>query len=120
MGKNEIRAWSKRLGLPTWDKPQVACLASRLPYGTPVTAGRLETLARAEEALRDLGFRVFRVRYHGDVARVEVSADELPWLFGDAVLRQKAAEALKTVGFRFVAVDLEPFRSGRLNEGIIE
>lgn len=113
--KNEIRAWSQRLGLPTWDKPQLACLASRLPYGTQVTVERLNQVGRAERALRALGFKVFRVRYHQEVARLEVSADELPRLM-DADVRAQVDRAIKDAGFTFVAVDLEPFRTGRLND----
>nr|PZM93008.1 MAG: ATP-dependent sacrificial sulfur transferase LarE [Pseudomonadota bacterium] len=113
--KAEIRAWSRQLGLPTWEKPQLACLASRIPYGTPVTVDRLEQVARAEEALQDLGFRVLRVRHHGEVARLELGEEELGRLFGDAELRARVEERVKAAGFRFVAVDLEPFRSGRMN-----
>jgi len=115
--KNEIRAWSHRLGLPTWDKPQLACLASRLPYGTQVTVERLNQVGRAEKALRELGFRVFRVRYHQEVARLEVSADELPRLI-EPELRRQVDQAIKAAGFTFVAVDLEPFRTGRLNDSL--
>jgi len=117
--KAELRAWSKRLGLPTWDKPQLACLASRIPYGTPVTAERLGRVARAEEALQDLGLRIFRVRFHDDVARIELGEEEQQRLFGDAALRAAVAARVKEAGFRFAAVDLEPFRSGRMNEGIV-
>ncbi|MBK7860164.1 MAG: ATP-dependent sacrificial sulfur transferase LarE [Archangiaceae bacterium] len=115
--KDEIRAWSKRLGLPTWDKPQLACLASRLPYGTQVTVERLTQVGRAEKALRGLGLSVFRVRHHGDVARLEVSAAELPRL-DDAAFRKAVDQAVKACGYTFVAVDLEPFRTGRLNDAI--
>lgn len=115
--KDEIRAWSHRLGLPTWDKPQLACLASRIPHGTRVTEERLAQVARAEEAMQDLGFVIFRVRFHGDVARLEIGEAELPRMLGDAELRRAAVAKVKEAGFRFVAVDLEPFRSGRLNEG---
>jgi uncharacterized protein len=111
--KDEVRAHSWALGLPTWDKPAMPCLASRLPTGTPVTLERLAQVGGAEEALRDLGFRVFRVRYHGEVARIEVAADELERLLD---MRSEVSEALKRAGFRFVAVDLEPYRSGRLSE----
>lgn len=115
--KNEIRAWSHRLGLPTWDKPQLACLASRLPYGTQVTVERLNQVGRAERALRELGFKVFRVRYHQEVARLEVSAEELPRLMASE-LRRQVDQAIKTAGFTFVAIDLEPFRTGRLNDSL--
>ncbi len=115
--KNEIRAWSHRLGLPTWDKPQLACLASRLPYGTQVTVERLNQVGRAERALRGLGFKVFRVRYHQEVARLEVSADELSRLMNPE-LRAQVDQAVKAAGFTFVAIDLEPFRTGRLNDSL--
>ncbi len=113
--KDEIRAWSHKLGLPTWDKPQMACLASRIPYGTQVTVERLKQIGGAEADLRALGLRSFRVRYHGEVARLEVAPEEYEKLY-DPELRRKANEALKRRGFAFVALDLEPFRSGRLNE----
>lgn len=116
--KNEIRAWSHRLGLPTWDKPQLACLASRLPYGTQVTVERLNQVGGAERALRGLGFKVFRVRYHQEVARLEVSADELPRLM-DPETRAQVDRAIKAAGFTFVAVDLEPFRTGRMNDSLV-
>ena len=111
--KAEIRELSRELGLPTWDKPQQPCLSSRIPYGTEVTAERLDQLARSEMALRALGLREFRVRYHGEIARIEVAEAELAKL---VEVRQRAVEALKAAGFKFVSVDLEPFRSGRLNE----
>ena len=111
--KAEIRTLSRELGLPTWDKPQQPCLSSRIPYGTEVTAERLAQLARSEMALRGLGLREFRVRYHGEIARSEVAAPEM-----ENALRMRAAAvaALKAAGFLFVTIDLEPFRSGRLNE----
>lgn len=113
--KDEIRAWSHRYGLPTWDKPPMPCLASRLPYGTAVTAERLFQIGSAESDLWALGFRQFRVRYHGDIARIELSDADLPKMFEPEV-RNRAVEAIKKRGFKFVTVDLEPFRSGRLNE----
>lgn len=119
LNKREIRAWSHRLGLPTWDKPQLACLASRIPYGTRVTGERLGKVALAEEAMQDAGFRIFRVRFHDDVARLEIGEEELPRLLGDAALRADVLARIKAVGFRFVALDLEPFRTGRMNEGVI-
>jgi len=117
--KDEIRAWSKRLGLSTWDKPQLACLASRLPYGTPVTSERLTQIGRAEAAVKALGLRIFRVRHHGDVARLELGAEELQRAL-DPALRARLDQALKACGYRFVAVDLEPFRSGRLNDALTQ
>lgn len=118
-GKPEIRAWSRRLGLPTWDKPQLACLASRLPYGTAVTAERLDQVARAEEVLADQGLRIFRVRHHGDVARLELGEAELPRVLADAALRADLVAGVKAAGYRFVALDLEPFRTGRMNDGVV-
>src|SRR6267143_3813957 len=111
--KAEIRALSREMGLPTWDKPQQPCLSSRIPYGTEVTPERLAQLARSEMALRALGLREFRVRWHGDVARIEVAEAELARLLS---VRDQAARALREAGFKFVSVDLEAFRSGRLNE----
>ncbi|MEW6430694.1 MAG: ATP-dependent sacrificial sulfur transferase LarE [Myxococcota bacterium] len=115
--KNEIRAWSHRLGLPTWNKPQMPCLASRLPYGTQVTVERLNKVGAAEKAVRALGFVNFRVRYHGEVARLELAAEELPRML-DVDARAAVCAAIKAAGFVFVAVDLEPFRSGRFNDGL--
>lgn len=115
--KQEIRAWSHRFGLPTWDKPQMACLASRLPYGTQVTVERLRQVGAAEKAVRSFGFVNFRVRFHNEVARLEVSADELPRLM-ESALRAQVNAAIKATGFTFVAIDLEPFRSGRLNDAL--
>jgi pyridinium-3,5-biscarboxylic acid mononucleotide sulfurtransferase len=113
--KDEIRALSHAAGLPTWDKPAMPCLASRIPYGTAVTEERLFQVGSAESELRALGLRTFRVRYHGDIARLEVSAEELP-RFSDAAFRERVNAALRAHGFKYVALDLEPFRSGRLNE----
>ncbi|MFL5380021.1 MAG: ATP-dependent sacrificial sulfur transferase LarE [Myxococcales bacterium] len=113
LSKAEIRLLSRAAGLPTWDKPQQPCLASRIPYGTEVTRERLAQLARAEMALRALGLREFRVRFHGEIARIEVAEGELSRL---VAVRAEAGRAVREAGFRFVTVDLEPFRSGRLNE----
>ncbi len=115
--KAEVRAWSHRLGLPTWDKPQMACLASRLPYGTQVTVERLKQVGGAEKAVRALGFVNFRVRHHQDIARLELAAEELPRML-DPQTRVAVNAALKAHGFTFVALDLEPFRSGRLNDAL--
>ncbi|MBX5480366.1 MAG: ATP-dependent sacrificial sulfur transferase LarE [Myxococcaceae bacterium] len=113
--KDEVRAWSYRLGLPTWNKPAMPCLASRIPYGTAVTVERLRQIGGAEAALRRLGLKIFRVRFHEEIARIEVSAEEFP-KFHDAQFREAALNAVKAQGFKFVVLDLEPFRSGRLNE----
>jgi uncharacterized protein len=112
LGKEAIRAWSEAMGLSTWDKPQLACLASRIPYGTPVTDERLAQVERAEAAVRALGLRSFRVRHHGDVGRLEVAEEELAGAFAR---REALAAALRQAGFRSAALDLEPFRSGRMN-----
>jgi pyridinium-3,5-biscarboxylic acid mononucleotide sulfurtransferase len=111
--KDEIRAWSEAYGLPTWDKPQMACLASRIPYGTPVTPERLAQVERAEVGVRALGFRDLRVRHHGDLGRVEIGEAELERAFER---RADIARAVKAAGFKLAALDLEPFRSGRMNE----
>jgi uncharacterized protein len=110
--KEDIRHWSRQLGLRTWDKPAAACLASRLPYGTPVTLGRLEAVDRAESALRALGFAQLRVRHHGTSARLEFEPDDLPMVLAR---RTEVVAAVRTAGFRFVALDLEGFRSGSMN-----
>jgi pyridinium-3,5-biscarboxylic acid mononucleotide sulfurtransferase len=111
--KEEVRAWSEAYGLPTWDKPQMACLASRIPYGTPVTPQRLARIEQAEAGVRAAGLRQFRVRDHGDVGRVEVAAEELEAAFAR---RKEIAAAVRGAGFALAALDLEPFRSGRMNE----
>ena len=113
--KEEIRAWSHALELPTWDKPQMACLASRIPYGTSVTRERLFQIAGAESELRKRGFRQFRVRYHQEVARIELASEEYE-RFLSAELRREVDASFKALGFKFVALDLEPFRSGRMND----
>jgi uncharacterized protein len=113
LAKEEIRAWSQAYRLPTWDKPQMACLASRLPYGTEVTPERLRQVERAEAGVRAAGLRSFRVRYHGEVGRIEVAAEEMALAFARRVA---LAAALREAGFRLAVLDLEPFRSGRLNE----
>ncbi|HET7823745.1 MAG TPA: ATP-dependent sacrificial sulfur transferase LarE [Anaeromyxobacter sp.] len=113
LSKDEVRAWSEAYGLPTWDKPQMACLASRIPYGTPVTPERLAQVERAEAGVRALGFRDLRVRHHGDLGRVEIGEAELGRAFER---RADIARAVKAAGFKLAALDLEPFRSGRMNE----
>ena len=110
--KAEVRAWSAAYALPTWDKPQMACLASRIPYGTPVTPERLGQVERAEAALRALGLRDVRVRHHGDIGRIEVGEGELDAAFAR---RAELAAAVKGAGFKLAVLDLEPFRSGRMN-----
>jgi uncharacterized protein len=113
--KDEIRTHSRSLGLPTWDKPQSPCLSSRIPYGMQVTLERLRSIGDAEEELHRLGFRQVRVRHHADVARLELSSEDFERL-RDPALRARVDAALKACGFTFVAVDLEPFRTGRMND----
>ena len=115
--KAEIRELSRALGLPTWDRPASPCLSSRFPYGTEITLEGLRKVERGEQLLHGLGFRVARVRYHGEVARLEVEAREIPLLLKPE-LREMVDRELKKIGFRFVTVDLKGFRSGSLNEGI--
>ena len=115
--KAEIRELSHSLGLPTWDRPASPCLSSRFPYGTQITPQGLRQVERGEQVLRSLGFSVARVRYHGEVARIEVEASEIERML-DAMIRETIDRELKKIGFRFVALDLRGFRSGSLNEAI--
>jgi uncharacterized protein len=111
--KAMVRQASRDLGLATWDKPAAACLASRIPYGVAVTVGALGSVQRAEAALRNLGLHQLRVRHHGDVARVEVDPAELEVAFRR---RDEVAAAVRSAGYAYVALDLEGFRSGSMNE----
>ncbi|HEX8360572.1 MAG TPA: ATP-dependent sacrificial sulfur transferase LarE [Longimicrobium sp.] len=113
--KEEIRAWSRELGLPTWDQPAAPCLASRLPYGISVTPRRLRQVEEAEVALRALGFRDFRVRHHGEVARLEVHPSEAPRVVGH---RAEIGAAIRAAGFGRALLDLQGYRRGALNEGL--
>lgn len=112
--KEEIRTLSRERGLPTWDKPASACLASRIAYGVEVTAERLDRVGRAEAFLRSLGIRELRVRDHGELARIEVPVSEIERLAGDPT-REQIAAFLRGLGFSYVTVDLEGFRSGSMN-----
>jgi pyridinium-3,5-biscarboxylic acid mononucleotide sulfurtransferase len=113
--KAEIRELSRLAGLRTWDRPASACLSSRIPYGTPVTPETVRTVDRGEEAIRGMGFRQFRVRYHGELVRIEIARDELP-----RALNLETAAALtavfKSLGFHYVTLDLEGYRQGAMNE----
>ena len=113
--KAEIRHLSQIAGLPTWDRPASACLASRLPYGTEVTPERLALVERGEAALRELGFRQFRVRLHDELARVEIAPEEMPRAMSPEMAASISAR-LKAAGFTYVALDLEGYRQGSLNE----
>jgi len=113
--KDDIRALSQARGLPTWDKPAMACLSSRIPYGTPVTLEALTKIAVAEASLRVLGVRQVRVRHHGDVARIETDAPGMAALM-DEQTRLRAVEKVKEAGYTFVALDLTGYRSGSLNQ----
>ena len=115
LSKQEIRALSRAAGLPTADLPASACLSSRLPYGTEVTPERLRQVELGEERLRTLGFRQVRLRHHGELARVEIDPVELPHALDPAMAR-RIVEALKPLGFRYVSLDLEGYRTGSLNE----
>jgi uncharacterized protein len=116
LGKAEIRELSRQRGLPTWDRPSMACLASRVPYGTAVTGELLARVEAAEEVLREAGFDGLRVRAHGDLARIELPPDDIPRL-ARAELRGAIVAGLKAAGFRYVALDLEGYVSGSLNPG---
>lgn len=115
--KNDIRESARLINLPVWDKPALACLSSRFPYGTQITPERLTQVARCERALRDLGFRVCRVRYHGPVARVEIEP-EMFQRFLSPEVRHDVTEKFKEAGFSYITLDLQGFRSGSLNEAV--
>ena len=112
--KAQIRAWSQEMGLPTWDKPAMACLASRIPHGTPVTVEALDQVGAAEAALRALGIRQVRVRHHGDVARIETDAEGMLIAFAPEN-RERLVARLRNLGFKHVALDLEGYRQGSMN-----
>ena len=117
LSKQEIRELSRRAGLSTWDRPAAACLSSRVPYGTPVTVDTIRRIEDGEEAIRALGFRQFRVRFHGDLARIEIAKDELP-----KALTLETAQAFtrifRQLGFLYVTLDLEGYRQGSLNAAL--
>jgi len=117
LSKPWVRALAKSLGLPTWDKPAESCLSSRFPYGTAITKAGLDRVRLAEDVLRALGFRTVRVRVHDPVARIEVPLAELSALLAPGV-RDRIVEGLRALGFGYVALDLEGFRSGSMNEGL--
>lgn len=117
--KDEIRTLSQDLGLTTWDKPAAPCLSSRIPYGSVITSEKLQRIEQAEKYIRSLGFNVLRVRDHGDVARIEVPTDAIPRLL-ETDLSESVSGKLKELGYKYVAIDLQGFRSGSLNEVLSE
>ena len=112
--KEDIRILSRRYGLPTWNKPAFACLASRIPYGEEITPQKLRQVEEGERILRDLGFVQYRLRHHGDIARIEVATQERGRFFDEALLDQ-LGERLRQVGFRYVTIDVMGYRMGSLN-----
>jgi uncharacterized protein len=118
LGKDEIRELSRRAGLPTWDEPASACLSSRIPYHSEVTGEKLRMIERAETVLRTLGFRVCRVRHHDELARIEFGRDELARAL-EPELAAAVVRELKAIGYRYVAIDLQGYRTGSLNEGLV-
>ncbi len=117
MTKKEIRDLSHFLGLPTWDKPALACLSSRFPYGIEITPERLQKVGRAEERIKALGFRQLRVRYHGEIARLEIDVKEMDRLLSQD-LREKVVQILKEEGFIYTTLDLQGYRQGAMNEAL--
>jgi uncharacterized protein len=117
LAKEEIRMLSRAAGLPTWDVPASACLSSRIPYGHEVTEEKLRVIERAEDVLRDLGFRIFRVRHHDAVARLEIARDEMARAL-DPDVRDRLVRDLKALGYQHVAIDLQGYRLGSLNDAL--
>jgi len=115
LGKQEIRRLSKEMGLPTWDKPSMPCLATRIPYNTPLSRSILAQVERSEDFIRNLGFKVVRVRHYGELARIEVEEDEIKRLLAPQMRRQ-IVQGLKDAGYAYVTVDLRGYRSGSLDE----
>lgn len=115
LAKEEIRRLSRELGLPTWNKQPFACLASRFPYGTEISSERLKRVERCEEFLRQEGFAVYRVRFHDEMARIEVAEEEMPRLL-EKGLRERVVNVFKDAGFVYVALDLQGYRTGSMNE----
>ena len=113
--KDEVRQFSKEMGLPVWDKPAQACLSSRIPYGTPVSVEALTQIGRAEAFLRELGFKQLRVRHHDTVARIEIEPEDFSLVL-DSALRERITRQFKSLGYAYVTLDLTGFRSGSMNE----
>ena len=117
MTKDDIRRYSRALDLPTWNKPSSPCLSSRFPYGTEINLERLRKIGACEVYLKELHFREFRVRYHGDLARIELSAQEIARFFDEAT-RQAVVRKFKEIGFNYVSLDLQGYRTGSMNEAL--
>ena len=117
--KEDIRKLSSEMGLPTWDKPSIACLASRFPYGEEITPEKLTMVGRAEEYLLNLGFRQVRVRHHQNIARIEVGEEEIK-KFADTAVRKQVIEKLKEIGYTYITLDLQGYRTGSMNEVLRE
>src|SRR5690242_8736149 len=119
MGKQDIRAIAQALGVPVWDKPAMACFSSRIPYGSKVDVASLRMIYKAEKLLRGLGFRQLRVRHHDKIARIEVERSELPRLIDEEISRQ-VTDGLRDIGYLYVTVDLQGYRTGSMNEGFFK
>src|SRR5579864_502820 len=119
MGKHEIRAVARLLGVPVWDKPAMACFSSRIPYGSKVDVASLQMIYKAEKLLRDLGFHQLRVRHHDKIARIEVERSELPRLIDEGI-SQQVTSGLREIGYLYVTVDLQGYRTGSMNEGFFK
>jgi uncharacterized protein len=119
LGKEDIRAIARLLGVPVWNKPAQACFSSRIPYGTKIEVASLQMIYQAEKLLHELGFRQVRVRHHGTLARIEVERTELARLIEEQTSRA-VSEGLRTIGYLYVTVDLQGFRSGSMNEGFFK
>lgn len=117
LSKSDIRALSHEAGLPTWDEPASACLSSRIPYLSEVTDDKLRAIERGEEAIRALGFRVLRLRHHGEIARIELAREELSRAM-EPEMAQALDRAIRAIGFKYVTIDLRGYRIGSLNEGL--
>jgi uncharacterized protein len=115
MSKSDVRVLSRRIGLPTWDKPASPCLSSRLAYGTPVTIERLRTVDSGEQVMREMGFREFRVRHHDELVRLEIAPSELERALSREVV-DELARRFRALGFRYVTLDLHGYRTGAMNE----
>jgi len=117
LGKEDVRALSREMGLAVWSKPAMACLSSRVPYGEPITPEKLAAIESAEDVLLALGFSDLRVRHHGDMARIELRKEDIPRFFSGPAA-DEARRKIQALGFKYITVDVEGFRSGRMNEGI--